>query len=123
MGGDLANRFTSINVAGFRDPAFFHVCAEILVRTFSSDGVEDRNPLIQETGICKAIVVVMPQNDVVENSNSKNLPGMNQPLRAVSILSAGGRISGRMVVYEYQCCGAITHRRSKNLPGMNYGCA
>ena len=65
----------------------------------------------------------MTKHNMIQNSNAKDLSGMNQSLCAVSILSAGSRIPGRVVMNEYQSSAAISDRRSKNLSWVYHRCA
>ncbi len=60
---------------------------------------------------------------MIENADAEDLPGMDEPLRAVLVFPAWSGIAGRVIVNEYNCGGAVADRRDKNLAGVHDRCA
>ncbi len=78
---------------------------------------------MKETRVGEAEVVLMPENDVIEDSDSEDLAGPVEPLSALAVLPAWRRIAGGMIVQENESRTAVFHRRSKNFPGVDDRCA
>jgi hypothetical protein len=54
--------------------------------------------LLNQSGVREAEVVGLRDDDVVEHSDSEDRAGTNEPLGALAILPARGRVPGGMVM-------------------------
>jgi len=70
----------------------------------------------KQSGVGKAEIVVLTENDVVKNADSEDLRSFGQALRAVAVLARGSRVSGRMVVQEHDRRRAVQQCRFPNGP-------
>ena len=77
---------------------------------------------IHPANIGKAVVRLMTENYMIQNSDAQNFACAYQAARTVFVLFAGCRVSGGVVMDEDQRCCAVSNSRREDFPWMNNRC-
>ena len=76
--------------------------------------------VLQKPGISKTEIIRMPEDNVIKDTDAKDLACPLEALGAFPVLPAWGWIPRGMIVQKYKSRAAIAHRRGIDLARMNY---
>ena len=65
--------------------------------------------------------VASANDDVIEDADTKNLPGVNKLARDAQVLGGRGRVAGRMVMREDDGSGTVEDGGAEDFAGVNGG--
>jgi len=85
-------------------------------------GRDGRSFLGEKSGVGKAVIIILAEDDVVENADAEDLRGFNQAVGAVAVFPRGSRISRRMVMQEHNGRRGVQQCCLEAFPWMNDRC-